>query len=121
MIGSFVLGLPFGIKGVAWSLSITLLCALPWILTFTFRNTNLTLSRLFEALVRPVALSLSGAFLAELALRLFAPEDEISQLLMTALCFLVTYSLSILIPSVREEFESFKKVLAELRSFRKAV
>jgi PST family polysaccharide transporter len=121
MIGSFVLGLPFGIKGVAWSLSITLLCALPWILTFTFRNTNLTLSRLFEALARPVALSLSGVFLANLALRLFAPEDEISQLLVTALCFLVTYSLSILIPSVREEFEAFKKVLAELRSFRKAV
>src|SRR5215469_7864564 len=121
MVGSFVIGLPFGIKGVALSLSITLLCTLPWILRFTFRNTNLTLTRLFEALVRPVALSLSGVLLGKLALRLFAPQNEISQLFVAALSFLVTYSLSMLIPSVREEFESIRKVLAELRSFRKAV
>ena len=121
MLGSFVIGLPFGIKGVALSLSITLLCTLPWILRFTFRNTNLTLTRLFEALVRPVALSLSGVLLGKLALRLFAPQSEISQLFVAALSFLVTYSLSMLIPSVREEFESIRKVLAELRSFRKAV
>jgi PST family polysaccharide transporter len=121
MLGSFVIGLPFGIKGVALSLSITLLCTLPWILRFTFRNTNLTLTRLFEALVRPVALSLSGVLLGKLALRLFAPQSEISQLFVAALSFLVTYSLSMLIPSVRKEFESIRKVLAELRSFRKAV
>jgi PST family polysaccharide transporter len=121
MIGSFVIGLPFGIKGVALSLSVTLLCTLPWILTFTFRNTKLTLSRLFDALVRPVTLSLSGVLLAKLALRLFAPQNEISQLFVTALSFLAAYSLSHLSPSVREEFESFKRVLAELRPFRKAV
>ena len=121
MIGSFVIGLPFGIKGVALSLSIMLLCTLPWIMRFTFLNTNLTLSRLFHALVRPVALSLCGVFLAELALRLLAPQNEFSQLLVTALSFLAAYSLSILIPSVRKELESFKKVLGQLQSFRKAV
>jgi O-antigen/teichoic acid export membrane protein len=118
MVGSFVIGLPFGIKGVALSLSIALLCTLPWMLKFTFHNTNLTLSRLGKALVRPVALSFAGVFFAKLAMRLFGPQHEISQLFVTALSFLAVYSLSSLIPSVREEFESFKKLLTELRSSR---
>ena len=62
MLGSFALGLPFGIKGVAFSLSIALLCVIPWILKFAFHNTNLTLPRLCHALVGPIVLSAIGAY-----------------------------------------------------------
>ena len=41
MIGSFALGLPFGIKGVALCGSFVLLAISPWILSYTFRGTNL--------------------------------------------------------------------------------
>jgi PST family polysaccharide transporter len=121
MLGSFVLSLPFGIKGVAFALSITLLCTVPWILKFAFHNTNLTLSRLFRALIGPIALSIAGACFTKLALHLFAPQGEILQLFVAALSFLVIYSLSSLIPSIREEFKSFKKVLGELRLSRTEV
>ena len=45
MVGSFALGLRFGIKGVALSGSLVLLAIFPWMLKFTFRGTDLTLPR----------------------------------------------------------------------------
>jgi PST family polysaccharide transporter len=119
MLGSFVAGLPFGIKGVAFSLSFTLLCTIPWILKFAFHATNLTLSRLFHAIVRPILLAVTGALFAKLALYYLNPQGAIPQLVVAALSFLAIYSVSALIPSFREEFKTFKKVLAELRLSRK--
>ena len=49
IIGSYAIGLPFGIKGVALSGSLVLLVIFPWILKFSFRGTNLT----FSVLGRP--------------------------------------------------------------------
>jgi O-antigen/teichoic acid export membrane protein len=115
IISSFVIGLRFGIKGVALSYSLVLLAILPWILKFTFRGTDLTLQRLGRALLYPVSLSLAAVFLGELALRLVGPKHTLSQLLVVTLGFAAAYSLSALIPAVREEIMSFRKLFSELR------
>ncbi len=117
IVGSFAIGLPFGIKGVALSGSLVLLSILPWMLKFTFRGTTLTLQRLGRALLYPVSLGLVVVFLAAFALRLIAPEHTFSQLLVIALGFVAVYSLSALIPPVREEMMALGKLLSELRGW----
>ena len=109
--GSFALGLPFGIKGVALCGSLVLVTILPWILKFTFRGTHLTLKRLGRAALYPVSLCLFAIFLAELALHFVHPERVLMQLLVVGLGFAAAYSLSTLIPSVREEIMSFRDLL----------
>lgn len=120
IVGSFMIGLPFGIKGVALSGSLVLLFILPWILRFTFRGTTLTLRRLGRALVYPVSLSLTGIALAELALHVIAPERILSQLIVTALAFAAAYALSALASPVRAEMASFRELLEHWSYLRKA-
>jgi PST family polysaccharide transporter len=115
LIGGYLIGLPFGIKGVALSGSLLLLAILPWILKFTFRGTRLTLHRLGQAMLRPVAPCLAGVFFAEVTLHVIAPQKIISQLLVVALSFGAAYLLSALTPSVREEAMSLKNLFSELR------
>lgn len=115
IVGSFAIGLSFGIKWVALSLSVVLLTILPWVLKFTFRGTDLTLRRLGRALLRPVSLCLVGVLFAELAMRMIVPHRTLSQLLVVVLGFGAVYLLSALLPSVREEFMSIRKLLRELR------
>jgi O-antigen/teichoic acid export membrane protein len=115
LIGSYLIGLPFGIKGVALSGSLVLLAILPWMLKYTFRGTHLTLQRLGQAMLYPTALCLAGVVLAELALDLIAPRRIFSQLLVVALGFGAAYLLSALLPSVRKEASSLRKLFGELR------
>ena len=115
IIGSFAIGLPFGIKGVALSGSLGLVGMLFWVLKYAFRGTNLTLQRLGRAILPPIALCLAGIFSAELSLHLLGPQRMVSQLLVVALGFAVAYSLSALIPAVREEIVSLRALLAEMR------
>lgn len=115
IVGSFVIGLPFGIKWVALSLSLVLLTILPWVLKFTFRGTNLTLQRLGQALLCPVSLCLVGVLFAEIAIHIIVPHRTLSQLLVAALGFAAAYSLSAFIPPVWEEIRSFRTLLSELR------
>jgi len=115
IIGSFVIGLPFGIKGVALSFSLVLLATLPWILKFAFRGTNLTLQRLGQALLCPVSLSLVGILFAEFAIHVIIPHRTLSQLLVAALGFAAACSLLALIPQIREEIMSFRRLLSELQ------
>lgn len=115
IVGSFVIGLPFNIKGVAISLTAVLLISLPWILHFTFRGTNVTLLRLGRALGCPVSLCLAGVLFAEIAKRLFVVQRNISQLLILALGFSAAYLLSTALPRVRQEFVSLTKLLKDLR------
>jgi O-antigen/teichoic acid export membrane protein len=113
IIGSFAIGLHFGIKGVALSGSLILLAIFPWILKFSFRGTSLTLQSLRQATLYPISLCVAGVCLAELALYLIAPQRIVSQLLVTALGFAVCYSLSLLIPPIREEVMSFRTLFGE--------
>jgi O-antigen/teichoic acid export membrane protein len=115
IMASFVIGLPFGIKGVALSYSLMLLAILPWVLKFTFRGTHLTLGSLNRALLYPVSVGLVAVFFAELGLHVIAPQHIFSQLLVIAAGFAAVYSLSALMPSVREEMFSLGKLFSELR------
>ena len=115
IIGSYAIGLPFGIKGVAFSGSLVLLVILPWILKFAFRDTSLTLRGLGRALALPIALSLGGVLVAKFALHSINPQRVIPQLLVVAMGFIVAYSLAALIPPVRAEMMSFKNLLNEFR------
>ena len=110
---SFVIGLPFGIKGVALSGSLVLIAIFPWILKFSFRGTDLTLQRLGRAILYPISLCLFGICSAKLALYLIVPQRIIPQLAVTALGFAAAYSLSLLIPSVREEVMSLKQLFVK--------
>src|SRR5579875_2205025 len=87
IVGSFVIGLPFGIKGVALSYSIAFVAALPWILRFVFRGTALTVARVGRAVICPVALCLSGVVFSEIALRLLDPSTMGGEFLVIGLGF----------------------------------
>ena len=119
VVCSFVIGLPFGIRGVALSYSLVLLAILPWTFQFTFRGTHLTLKRFGRALLCPVSLGLAAAFFAALAVHVIAPEGNLSRLLVIALGFAIVYSFSLLIPPVREEVLSLRNLLRELRPSRR--
>jgi len=118
IVAGYVIGLPFGIKGVALSGSLVLLGTLPWMLKFAFRGTQLTLLRIGRALLFPVALSIASVLLGELALQLIRPERIFSKLLVTALSFAVAYLLLAFLPAVREEIMSLRKLSTELREAR---
>ena len=111
MVGSFALGLRFGIKGVALSGSLVLLAIFPWMLKFTFRGTDLTLPRLGEAILKPIAVALCGGRAGRVRVVLIAPQRTSPQLLCSAACFVVAYSLSLLINPVRNEILSFVSLL----------
>jgi PST family polysaccharide transporter len=111
MIASFAIGLPFGIKGVALCGSLVLLAISPWILSFTFRGTNLNLRRLARAIAYPVLISLAAAVLAKLVSQSVNTQNTIPQLLVVALSFAVSYLLSLAIPAVRRELMSFSTLL----------
>lgn len=115
LIGSFVIGLPFGIKGVALSGSIVLLVVFPWILRFSFRGTDLTLHRLGRSILYPISTCVLCALGSELALHLIAPQRLTSQIAVVAMSFIVGYSISMLIKPVREEVMSLRRLFGELR------
>lgn len=112
---SFVVGLPFGIKGVALSSSVVLLAAVPWALKFAFRGTGLSLRQVGQAVIWPITLTLAGVCVAEIALYRFAPQGIFPQLGTAALGFAAVGSLATLIPAVRAELVSLGRLARELR------
>ncbi len=115
IVGSFAIGLRFGIKGVALSGSVALIGVSPWVLNYTFQGTQLTLKRFGQAIAFPIVLSLAGVLSAEVALRLIGPQGIVSQLVVSALGFAAAYLLSALVPSIRQEAMSLGKLLNEMR------
>jgi O-antigen/teichoic acid export membrane protein len=121
IVASFVIGLPFGIKGVALSSSLVLLAILPWALKFAFRGTDLNLQHVGRTLLFPISLGLAGVFVSILALHLIAPQRILLQLIIVGLGFATTYALSALISPVRKEMVYLGKVLSDLRQTSPAV
>jgi PST family polysaccharide transporter len=115
IIGAFIIALPLGIRFVALSGSLVLLGLSPWILKFSFRETNLTLQRLGQAILCPISVCLAAGLLAELASYLIAPQRLVSQLMVVTLGFGAGYSLAMLVPPVRKELVSLRQLLKELR------
>ena len=114
-VGSYVLGLPFGIKGVALSGSLVFVGIFPWMLKYVFHGTRLTLRRLTQAMLCPISTCLSGTVVAELAVHLIAPQGVLTQLLVIALGFAAGYLLSALVGPVREEINSIRGLLSDIR------
>ncbi len=115
IIGSFLLGLRFGIKGVALCYSLVLITMLPWILKYSFRGTNLTLLRLGQVIIYPVSLSLVSVLFTELIFRVISLDNTVSKLLVIVLAFATVYLLSALIPRIRQEISLFRDLIGELR------
>lgn len=120
LAGSYALGLFFGIKGVALSGSLALVVLLPWIMSFSFRGTNLSLLRLGRNLVFPLSLCFASILVSNAALRLFQPQQLALQLVVVALSFLITHGLSLLAPAIRTELSSFREILSAFASPRAA-
>jgi PST family polysaccharide transporter len=114
-ICSFAIGLPFGIKGVALSSSLMLIGMLPWIMSFAFRGTSLTLQSLGRALLHPVLLSLFGISLAMFAQHLFKPVGMLKEFFVLAMGFASAYLFAAFIPAVRNEVASFKDLLSAFK------
>jgi PST family polysaccharide transporter len=110
IVGSFLVGLPFGIKGVALCYSVAVLIILPFVFRFTFQGTQLTLWGFGRALMWPVSLCLVAVSAAALAVYFVAPQGNLLWLLLVAVVFAIVYAMSLLIRPVREEMKS----LAEL-------
>ena len=121
IIGAFLIGLPYGIKGEALAGSVVQIAILPWMLHFTFRGTELTLPRLVQAIVYPLSLCLASILCAEFCLYLIGPDHVLSQLLTIALAFIGTHGIAVLIPRVRAEVMSFKDLLSAFGLSRQTV
>jgi O-antigen/teichoic acid export membrane protein len=121
LVGGYLIGLPFGITGVALSASLVQLAILPWVMKYTFRGTHLTIHRLGQAMLHPIALCLAGVAFAELLLHFVAPQRMVSQFLTVALGFGAVYLLSATLPSVRKEALALRNVLSDLRVPRQVV
>lgn len=115
LIGGYALGLPFGIKGVALSGSIVLLAMYPWMLKFTFSGTALTLRGIGRAMVCPISVSVSALAIALIVLKVSAPHSLISQLLVTAMAFVLVYSISLTVSPVRTEVSGIGGLLKDLK------
>lgn len=115
MVASFAIGLPFGVKGVAWAGSLTLLFAMPWMLRFAFRGTLLTLRSFARTVWIPITLCLVSVGAAEVAYRTIAPHSLLLQLLLAAAVFATIYLMSIALKPVRQDLPPIKEFLRELR------
>jgi PST family polysaccharide transporter len=113
---SFLIGLPFGIKGVALSGSLALVALFPWMLKFSFRGTDLTLRRMGRAILYPISISLIAIGFAKVALNFIAPQRVIAQLMVVAVAFAAAYSISLFIPAVRREIWALRQLWVKSES-----
>lgn len=115
IIGGYAVGLHFGIKGVALSGSLTFLAIFPWVLKYSFYGTSITLKRVGRAVQYPVAVSLAGVCLAEVAMRLILPNNAPGQIAIAAFGFCIGVLLAMLVAPIREELMSLKSLLGSSR------
>jgi len=114
-VASYAVGLPFGIKGVALCSALVLLAIFPWILSFSFQGTRLTLRRMGIAILLPLIFCLAGVASAELTLHWSPQSSLVRQILMTAITFAAGSSLTLLIPGMREEIRAFGHLVRKSR------
>jgi PST family polysaccharide transporter len=111
----YAIGLPFGIRGVALSGALTMLVTFPWVLSYSFRGTALTLARLGKWLLCPVIASLAGVATGELAFHFVSHMSAIWQILLVAPAFSAGCLLTATLRPVREEIKGLKELLRNSR------
>jgi PST family polysaccharide transporter len=115
IIGSYALGLRFGIKGVALCGSVMLMTIVPVLLKVSFRGTPLTVYRVGQAMLCPICVGLAGVCAAELALHFEPQHNIIAQLVLAAVSFAAGSALGALAPQVRRELKSLKSLFNRRR------
>lgn len=108
---SYAIGLPFGIRGVALSGTLTMLAIFPWMLKFSFRGTGLTLRKLGMSLRYPIFTSLVGVAFGELTIHFAGHLRSISQILVTAAGFAAGCIAMLLFRPVRKEVKGLWEIL----------
>jgi O-antigen/teichoic acid export membrane protein len=111
IIGSYAIGLPFGIKGVALSGSVATLITVVGLLHRSFRGTDLSLRRLGRSIRYPLITSFVGICAAQLAFRVFPSYGTGSQLEIIALGFSLGVALAACVPPIRQEIGSVATLL----------
>jgi O-antigen/teichoic acid export membrane protein len=115
IIGSYTLGLPFGIKGVALCGSLMLMMIVPALLKVSFRGTLLTLRQVGQTMLCPLSAGLAGVAAAELMLHLEPQRSMVAQLALAAVSFAAGSALTALVPRVRRELTSLKSLFNRSR------
>jgi O-antigen/teichoic acid export membrane protein len=115
IIGSYALGLPFGIKGVALCGSLMLMLIVPALLKVSFRGTVLTVYQVGQTMLCPIGAGLAGVCVAEVVLHLEPQRNMIAQLALAAVSFAAGSALSALVPQVRRELVSLKSLFNRSR------
>ncbi len=116
IVCSYALGLRFGIKGVALSGALGMLLAFPWILSFSFRGTKLTLARFGREIVYPVLTCLAGVATGELALHAAGGMPIVAQILIVGAAFAAGCLFALILKPVREEIRRLKDLLRSTRA-----
>ena len=103
IIGSYAIGVRFGIKGVALCGSLVLLGIMPALLKYSFRGTLLTLHGLGQSVLCPIAVSLAGIGAAEIILHWYCPQGMLARLAVTGGSFALGCAFTLLATPVRRE------------------
>jgi len=114
-VGSYMIGLPFGIRGVALSGTIVMLMIFPWVLKFSFHGTTLTLRRVGSRIMCPIIASLAGMATGELASRFTGALPVIEQILFIAAAYTAGSALLLLVKPIRNELTEILKLLPSSR------
>src|SRR6185437_13731148 len=114
-IGSYAIGLPFGIRGVALSGTLVMLAIFPWILKFSFHGTTLTLRRLGSRIMYPTAVSLGGVVSGELVSRVTGNLSPIEQILLIGVAYVAGSAVLLIVKPIRDELRELLKLLPSSR------
>lgn len=115
-VGSYAIGLPFGIRGVALSGTLVMLVMFPWILKFSFRGTTLTLRRLGSRIMYPIITSLTGVATGELMLHAASTRPVLEQILLIGAAYMAGSGLLLLIKPIRNELRELLRLLPGSRA-----
>lgn len=117
---SYAIGLPFGIKGVALSGALGMLLVFPWVLSFSFRGTKLTLARFGRKVLYPVLTCLAGVATGELALHAVGGMPIVAQILIIGAAFAVGCLFALILEPVRDEVKQLIDLLRSSRAMSSA-
>jgi O-antigen/teichoic acid export membrane protein len=112
----YAIGLPFGIKGVALSGTLVMLVTFPWVLSYGFRGTSLTIARLGERILCPVIACMAGVVTGEIAFHLAGHMSAIWQIVIVAVAFFTGCLFTAALRPVRNEMKELTNLLRTSRS-----
>jgi O-antigen/teichoic acid export membrane protein len=115
-IGSYAIGLPFGIRGVAFSGALIMFATFPWVLHFGLQGTKLTLLHFGKNLICPVITCFAGIGTGQLAIHAVGRMSPLPQILIVAAAFAAGCLSAVSLKPVRREAKQLKDLLRSLRA-----